>query len=334
MGFARNHGLDAARGNYIAFADGDDLMESDMLERLHDCCIQQRVNVATCAFSFLDGGGNKTYFHSTFETYESLKKYIKDDIIDLKDHAALGLMFLVTWNMMYHKSVFENLRYAQNYEDLSTSVEILVNEQRIGHVPLPLYYYRLDNPTRMVNNGSPRILDIFHITEVIKSAIYEVIQDEKLARKTYLRIAIRAIRFRGTLARTKAMKKMFWRRTEQFLRQERLDFERLMEGVGYEFSEDLMLDIYRPHAWQRALVKRNYHKSRQRWAKFRFAFDPLLGEFDPVLEIFRAPPYKPSQALEVVKAIMKLAYNRSTDETVQEEVIKSLNSEIKSMGRN
>lgn len=45
---ARNSGLDAAKGSYIGFADGDDLLEPDMYEILLDLAKEHQADVVVC----------------------------------------------------------------------------------------------------------------------------------------------------------------------------------------------------------------------------------------------------------------------------------------------
>ena len=53
---ARNAGLDAMSGDYVAFVDSDDSIESDMIEVLLDACISTGSDVACCGFERMRDG--------------------------------------------------------------------------------------------------------------------------------------------------------------------------------------------------------------------------------------------------------------------------------------
>lgn len=60
---ARKQGLARATGEYIAFADGDDWLEPDMLERLLDIMVCEKVDIAMCGRFEDTGGIRKEVYH-------------------------------------------------------------------------------------------------------------------------------------------------------------------------------------------------------------------------------------------------------------------------------
>ena len=53
-GYSRNRGLDIARGKYLLFLDGDDMLEPDALERLYTACEETGSEIAVCNYRFYD----------------------------------------------------------------------------------------------------------------------------------------------------------------------------------------------------------------------------------------------------------------------------------------
>jgi len=60
----RNNGLDIARGEYIAFLDGDDIISPDYLERLYAAAKKYDVDISKCSFEDFAPDGTKSGFIS------------------------------------------------------------------------------------------------------------------------------------------------------------------------------------------------------------------------------------------------------------------------------
>ena len=60
MSAARNKGLDAANGRYVAFVDADDKLEPDFMKELHSYAEQSGADITQCSFFNVDEKGVKT----------------------------------------------------------------------------------------------------------------------------------------------------------------------------------------------------------------------------------------------------------------------------------
>ena len=54
---ARNAGLDAAQGNWIAFVDSDDTVEPEYLEKMHKAALEMGADFAICSSQCIDETG-------------------------------------------------------------------------------------------------------------------------------------------------------------------------------------------------------------------------------------------------------------------------------------
>ncbi len=57
-GLARNTGLDAATGKFIATVDDDDFLAPDMYEKLYKLLVENEADMSMCEFMYYLGGEN------------------------------------------------------------------------------------------------------------------------------------------------------------------------------------------------------------------------------------------------------------------------------------
>ena len=106
---ARNTGLDAANGVYVAFVDSDDYIRKDMLERLHDLLVKNDASLAICDFMRVDDRGNP------------IGKITSSDgpnvqIIDQREMMKMFsdkryILATLAWNKLYRRELFQGIRF-------------------------------------------------------------------------------------------------------------------------------------------------------------------------------------------------------------------------------
>ena len=109
---ARNAGLDAAQGNWIAFVDSDDTVEPEYLEKMHKAVLETGADFAICSSQCIDetgktlAGGEHRLLNEFLPQEEVLRRMVVSD-------------FQVPWNKLYRRKLLENLRYPENkaFED-------------------------------------------------------------------------------------------------------------------------------------------------------------------------------------------------------------------------
>ncbi len=135
---ARNAGLDVARGQYIGFVDSDDYIAPNMYEVLLHAALTNDADMALC---------NYTSVRENTSTIQSLvdrdQSYSKREFIEKLTEPGGGY-FVVVWNKLYKREIFENLRFpvGKQHEDQFLWHYIIEDCQVIVAVKTPLYYYR------------------------------------------------------------------------------------------------------------------------------------------------------------------------------------------------
>ncbi len=132
---ARNYGIDKAEGEYLTFIDSDDYVDKSYLEYLISL-LTDDCKVSACNHLIVrkDNTLPNTDFTGTryLTTKEAFEEALYHGIIDVS-----------AWGKLYHRSIFETLRYPKGhlYEDTYVFGDILKSVDRIVFGSDALYYY-------------------------------------------------------------------------------------------------------------------------------------------------------------------------------------------------
>lgn len=129
IGAGRNAGLDAARGEYIAFIDDDDWAQPDFLEFLLRLLEENQADVSIC------GAADRSFDEKKVMTAEQ---------------ALIELMWRKKYNMAFPTKLFrreltETLRFPEDgrYDDIALMYRLLAGAKTVAYHGLPKYtFYR------------------------------------------------------------------------------------------------------------------------------------------------------------------------------------------------
>lgn len=163
---ARNIGIEAARGDYLTFADADDLLHPRALERMLSILKKERADVCVSSFHrvgagfMLKGGGEQT--EDAGDT--------RVEVYDYPDAMRAALYQKKLMNspcgMMIRRKTLggERFREGLRYEDLDAFYRFFEKAHRIAYTPEPLYFYRA-NPQSFLHRWSEGRLDVLDVTD-------------------------------------------------------------------------------------------------------------------------------------------------------------------------
>lgn len=131
---ARNLGLDHVSGNYIAFVDSDDYIQSDFLEKMLTAFDEDKsLDIVMCGYQQVDNAEN-----TLWKIMPNPQKYYEhNDILFRQEYIDYSVC-----NKMYTRSVWDNFRFIEGiiYEDKEI-LPRLCYQKNISVIQEYLYYY-------------------------------------------------------------------------------------------------------------------------------------------------------------------------------------------------
>lgn len=179
---AKNTGLDAACGAYVAFVDSDDWVERHWLESMVSVMKSSEADVVECDFlkeylSSTERGNDASYCPGQFSAHDYLTRYLNNWTCSL------------FWNKLVKVNLLSNIRFRRErrcIDDEFFTYKVLTNAKKIVRIEDCLYHYRqrassaVSSPT-----NSKQITD--DALEILKERYMWITYHFPDLRKTYIR---------------------------------------------------------------------------------------------------------------------------------------------------
>lgn len=164
---ARNAGMSAARGEFLAFCDSDDYLAENALERLYTAAAEAGADTAGCGHYYIWPDGRtqaeKGALPAGVYAAEELRRGIVQPLLGQRLDFGKGVFNGFVVRFLYSRAVIQEnaITFEGAYlEDELFLMEYFLRAQRLAMVDDPLYYY-LQNPRSVTRRYLSGYMDVF-----------------------------------------------------------------------------------------------------------------------------------------------------------------------------
>lgn len=176
---ARITGLEAARGEYVVFIDGDDWVNEKLAENMYKVACKNNVDIVCYELSLVYDNGN--FIEEKNKIYNDInsKKYLE---LILRQKIRHNLVNKFIRRSFINKTSFREICRVSMAEDLVSNIILGINEPNVIMTnEVMYYYYQRSNST--MNKSSEKLLEIVDVLEYIedefkKNNIYDKYKKE------------------------------------------------------------------------------------------------------------------------------------------------------------
>lgn len=151
---ARNAGLKAATGDFIAFADSDDWIDTNAYNEMITVLTDNNADISACNIAYIFEDKTEVPAVNISKNIFTAEEAIGQLICGIGFRA-------VAWNKLYRKSCINNMSFeaGKTHEDEFFTYKVLANAEKLVFINKPLYFYRQRSTSIMGEKYSLKRLD-------------------------------------------------------------------------------------------------------------------------------------------------------------------------------
>ena len=177
---ARNTGLNIAKGEYVAFVDADDRLDSTIYEKLINSLDDCKSDIAICRYYFAEKGTVKICFETSLRSFVETKNYeflFNTSEFKAKRKSVKRKHFVSSflWRMLFKRKLLEGIYFCEKIKYSEDNLFFVNALEKNPHIKLSLvddylYYYNIRSDSAM-HTKSKLIQNNIQYLEEFKSII-------------------------------------------------------------------------------------------------------------------------------------------------------------------